>query len=176
MEGSIESRFKLREVEARKSFLEDYVGEAIELYKDKDYQSVINHLRDKRAAEWSGFMLDEDVPEFVLRKTPNEEEVDKLVALIAYRSFFKYGPKKSGEIRISNFFVIPPEGQSKEDIKIPERLWQEVSLVHLEEWIHGLQHLSNGTLTGADDREKDIPRYLKSKGVEVTDWFMKLHQ
>lgn len=176
MEGNVETRFSLDGVEARKNFLEDYIHEAIDLYKDKDYQSVIRHLKDTRAAEWAGFILDEFPTEFIVRETPSEEEIDELVARIAFRSSFNYGPEKSGEIKISSFFVTPPEGKKKEDIKIPERLWQEVALIHLEEWTHGLQHLNGDKLSGGDNMESDVAKYLQNKGVELTEWFLKLHR
>ena len=57
----------------------------------------------------------------------------------------------------------------------PQKLLQDVALVHLEEWLHGLQHLVGKPLAGYENKELDVTTYLLKQGVSLTDNFLSRH-
>ncbi|MCK4588190.1 hypothetical protein KAT60_00045 [Candidatus Woesebacteria bacterium] len=156
----------------RPRFLERYIGGAIKLVKEKNYRQAISHLRNANVAKAVGLQFDNEARSFFIKKTPDEEKIKDLSHTIAYGSVFMHGPNKTGKIKIVDLYTLGPEITGKPRPKVPPQMWQEVALIHLEEWLHALQHIKGSSLTGHKDVEVDVADYLKLKSVPLTRNFV----
>lgn len=146
------------------SELENYVLAAGELIKVGDFESAIKKFRDRDEANKFGLNIAKDSLTLIFRKTPQDEEINKYADRIASHSWFHNETKT---IEMTNAVALPDTGA-----EIPEKLKQEIALIHMEEWLHGLQYLKGGNLTDEEDHEKDIAVYLAQKEIPLTSAFL----
>jgi len=156
----------------RPRFLERYIGGAIKLAKEENYEQAVNHLRNANVAKAVGLRFDNEARSFGIRTTPDEEKIEDLSHSLAYNSAFMYGPNKTGKIKIAGLYTLGPEITGKPRPRVPPQMWLEVALIHLEEWLHALQHIKGSSLTGHEDVEVDVADYLKLKGIPLTRNFV----
>ena len=156
----------------RPRFLERYIGKAIKLAKEENYEQAANHLRNAKMAKAVGLWFDDEAIGFGIKKTPDKEKIRDLSHTLADNSIFRHGPNKTGKIKIAYIYAVGPELTGKPAPKIPPQMWQEVALIHLEEWLHALQHIKGSSLTGHKDDQVDVADYLKLKGVPLTRNFV----
>ena len=159
----------------RETYLENFLESGIELVKKGRYQETIKYLKNGIAAKTLGFDLENDPRVFLIRKTPNGQDVAKIAGEVAYNSRFTRGPNKSGTLTIAQISALGPAITGKPAPSIPPSLWHEVALIHLEKWLHGLQYLKGSPLTGEGDLEKDVGNYLRQKGVTLAPNFSLRH-
>lgn len=161
--------------EERGPYLEGFLEDAGMLIRRGRYKQAVTFLRNPVVAKTLGFEFDEDSRSFLVPENPDEDGIKKLSASLAMNSGFDYGPNKTGKIKVADVYAVPPKpGERKREI--PPEVWHEVALIHIEEWIHGLQHLKGKTLTDVEDREKDVAEYLLQKNVPMTKNFSQKHK
>lgn len=159
----------------RESYLQGFLKGAMDLVKKKRFEGAIKYLNNNTVAETLGLEIERDPRAFLLRHTPDAKKIDDLAASVAFNSQFAPKAGKSGTIRLANIAALGPEITGKPAPFIPPALWHEVVLIHLEEWLHGLQHIKGGPLTGESDLEKDVGDYLMNEGVPLARNFSLLH-
>lgn len=155
----------------REAYLRNFIGKAIELGKAGRWKDTISHLANKAVAEAVGLEYEDDTRTWMLWKKPSPEEVEELSDAIADNSEFKHPGK--GSIKTANVATPPPKATRGIPVEIPDTLWHEVALIHLEEWLHALQQISKKFLIGSQDYEKDVCDYLKQNGVALTNTFLR---
>lgn len=156
----------------RPRFLERYIGKAIKLVKKENYEQAVKHLRNANMAEAVGLWFDNNARGLGIKKTPDKERIRDLSYFLADNSAFRCDPSKTGKIKIAYIYSVGPELTGKPAPKIPPQMWQEVALIHLEEWLHALQNIKGSPLTGHKDDQVDVADYLKLKGVPLTKNFV----
>jgi|GEM_PF-6189021 len=123
------------------------------------YKDAITHFKNKVELQKVGFKL--GFPREVLSADPKTpEEIAYYANLMASFSWFK---KDSLTLEISNVHTQEPT---------PITLLQEISLVALEEWLHGAQYLFKRSLTGYKDHEIDVANYMHQNRILLTNTFL----
>ncbi len=153
-------------------YLATYIKDGINLVKEKKYEEAIRHLRDPKSAEEVGLNFETDSRSYLVKKDLSQDEADELADRIAYDSGFNHLTKS---IKIADVWALGPEITGKPRPEIPQKLLQDVALVHLEEWLHGLQYLVGKPIAGYEDNELDVTAYLLKQGVSLTDNLLRRH-
>lgn len=153
-------------------YLATYIKDGINLVKERKYEEAIRHLRDPKTAKEVGLNFETDSRSYLIKKDLSQDEADELADRIAYDSGFNHLNKT---ITIADVWALGPEITGKPAPKIPQKLFQDVALVHLEEWLHGLQYLVGNPLAGYEDKELDVAAYLLKLGAPLTDNFLRRH-
>lgn len=145
--------------------VEDFISTGAELARQGEFEKVIKHFRDKEFAKSVGYHFRSSNDVF-LRKTPTEAQARKIFYSMA---LFSHAGNYLNRLSIE---ISKVEALSQA-VMIPPSLLHNTMLLHFEEWIHVLQQLrGNKPLTNASDIESDVPLYLYSLNVPLTDLFI----
>lgn len=141
--------------------VERYIDLAGDQLKRGEYEAAIELLRDKSRIEEFGLHFSEGSSRIlVLKKAVTDDEIGKLSNRMAANSMFRTQAKT---LDISYFFPM--------NVEVPNELYHEAALIHMEEWLHALQ-LQIGTLTGEKDIESDVALYMKHQQIPMTKAFL----
>jgi len=138
-------------------FYIDQVGHLIEV---GEYDQAIDALSNKSKLETVGWKFEENSLGF----TKNITKAD-------VRQFCEYiGPRSWCDGLLKRIEVVRPYPVNK-DIKIPQELKHEVSLLYIEEWLHVLQGLKGEPLTEMADKiaQKIAKKIAKKVAKEVQE-------
>lgn len=155
--------------------LEQFIVGGFEFIKQGNYREGIQYYRNAEVAKRVGFFFNPTPTQVLILKTPAPEDVPKIADSVAWLSGFDTSQAETPKISISNVFIAPLSlrKEDAEAIEIPESLYHNVALNHIEEWLHGLRYLREGVpIAGFDNEEVDIAAYLRSKDVSLTDEFL----
>jgi len=156
----------------RASYLESYIKDGVSLAKKGKYEKAIRHLRDSKTAQEVGLHFEDDARNFILTRNLTADEADRVADKVAYNSQFN---RERRSLRICEVGALGPEITGKPRPQIPQKLLQDAALIHLEEWLHALQYLTQKPLAGNEDHELDVALYLKNQGIPLTDNFLSRH-
>lgn len=155
--------------EERKTRLETFIQEGLQLMRDGNFASAVSHFENRNAARVLRFKLTFGRGASVSR-IPTEEDIGNISHVIAMDSLNE--TIHEGEIGNIKMGTIRIEESLPDNVK--QALNHEVALVHAEEWVHALQSLK-GPLAGVEDHEIDVLAYYLQHGVPVTQNFIYRH-
>lgn len=156
------------------TYLENYILKGSKLIIDKQYKKAIDYFDNKEVAEKMGFLYsDRNMTTCgFLSKTPSPEDISSIADGVA--SFSSSRTVYDRQIRIVLSTVVAvPQGKNNPAVFIPESLLHEISLIHLEEWLHGLQHLKLQPIAGHYKPEIDIAVYMLNHKIPMTKAFLQ---
>lgn len=150
---------------------ERYANQGGRLIVDGKYAEAIRHFRNKEEAEKAGlhFTLSREL--FVDAVSP--ENVESYSNIVAMNSWFLFDGRRitpSGVSIMGRKLNDIPDEQMNPAVK---NLAHEVALVHMEEFLHGLQFLRGQPLAGFVDSEVDVASYMQRNGIPLTDAFLR---
>ncbi|MBP9819573.1 protein phosphatase 2C domain-containing protein [Candidatus Woesebacteria bacterium] len=150
-----------------------HIKQATELMKQGKYGAVIELMHQRNIAEKLGLSVSESRSAFLrLDEVQNQRDVDKHASFVARNSWFLYDQK---QIVLSGCLI---DGQNISSYPATpgtaiHGLQQEIALVCVEEWLHGLQHLLQKSLTGVDDKELDVAQFMQRAGMQMSEAFLR---
>ncbi len=146
---------------SRLSTYESYLLSAGQMVAEGRYQEAIRSLQDPQIPRRFGLDIKEGNT-FGINST-SEEELRHLLASISIRSWFHI---ETREIEVPDVLV-------HEGVEVPAGFWHDLALIHLEEWLHGMQTLNRGSLTGYEDSHDDIAAYFLIHGIPMTNRYVE---
>lgn len=155
--------------EERKTRLEAFIQEGLQLMRDGNFDRAVSHFENKDVARILRFQLTFGRGASVSR-IPTAEDIGNISDIIAMDSLNEN--ISEGEIGSIKMGTIRIEDSVPDSVK--QVLNHEVALVHAEEWIHALQSLK-GPLAGIEDHEIDVLAYYLQQGVPITQNFIYRH-
>lgn len=148
-----------------------YAYQGGRLIIDGKYSEAIGHFRNKEEAEKAGLHLTPARELFVDAVLP--ENVDSYSNTVAMNSWFLTEGKRITPSSVSimgrKLSDLPAEQMSQAE----KDLAHEVALVHMEEFLHGLQFLRGQPLAGFVDGEVDVAAYMRRNRIPLTDAFLR---
>lgn len=160
-----------------KEALEAHIQKGIKLYKEGKYQEVDQQLRNMELAKRLGFAFEKFGRTAIIHHPVKDELMTRrIIELLASNSFF-FPAHGSARARLQVTSVaFSPRSAKDSKPEYVQRIYQNLALLGLEEWIHGLQHVKGGPVAGHQDSEVDVALYLKDRGVELTPIFLGQHE
>lgn len=141
-----------------------HIQEGVALIKSAQYKQAINHFREKKARA-IGFSVSRGADRFLTEPPESVEEAMSFANFAAFRSMCSSQPGKTITISgINTDYQYPPN-------RFQQRLEREISLVHLEEWLHALQFYTGKSLSGYADAEVDVAAFMTDQGIPLTSAF-----
>jgi hypothetical protein len=148
-----------------------YIYQGGKLIADGRYPEAIKYFRNVEEVNRAGLSF--SLSRQILGDVILPENVESDANLIAMNSWFK--PKEK-IISPSGYFIsgkylqnIPPEQMSQAE----KAMAHEIALVHMEEFLHGLQYLRGHPLTEFTDGEIDVAAYMRKNGIPMTPAFLR---
>jgi len=116
-----------------------------------------------------------DAKVLILHKDVNDsQKAQKVMDFVSYHSHFNRDNGEYLELMLSSVMTKNfTEGGG--EYYLPKEVWQNIAIVHLEEWLHLDQFLSGKPLAGEEDSEIDVALYMKQRGINLTDHFLSGH-
>ena len=152
--------------------LEEFINQALELIKQGRYKEAIEYMRNLQLASQLGFVFDLAPTVVFLNRSPRPEELASLAYNVARHCHFQENKPTGKPLLTLSTVSQLPSHVLKEPVIIPDEIYHNISLAHAEEWLHGLQYLRNGPLTGVESDEIDVAIYLQQKEVPMTREFL----
>lgn len=182
--------YETREKE-KSDLLETYIKRGLDLIKQDRFQEAVGFFDDEARAQELGFsgitfnMVggNTDNPEGY-----SQQELLTLTDICAQHSRVNFGGQHGFKPRPEDLLPGMSLDQSKrpprldlakiqvsvkgQEVNLPPFVYQNLSLIHAEEWIHGLQFYRNGQVAGVGDAEIDVAKYMLDNGLELTPQFL----
>ncbi len=147
-----------------------HVQQGGKLIADRKFGEAIRHFRNKAAAQDAGFVMGN--AREILLDNVDPHRIQDLSNLIAANSWFMNGK----EIIVSGAVIVGKRISDMSDGEMSnaeKSLAHEIALIHMEEHLHGLQHLRGGPLVGYEDKEVDVASYMQKNNIPLTDAFLR---
>lgn len=159
--------------------LEIWINSGLDLIKQGRYQEAISYFEDDqkaRGADLGGV----SVYDMALNPDESNEYSEgrllDITDMCAARSHLSHSGdiwtsksrSEPARLNLARIFMFK-EGK---ELTLPNSVYHNVSLIHAEEWLHGVQFLRGQPLAGLKDPEIDVAVYLQSKDVPLTDKFL----
>src|SRR3989344_791792 len=151
-------------------YLEKFLLNGGSLIRDKKYTEAIKYFDSKKTAEKVGFSYSDRIRTtcVLLSESPTSEDIPDIANAVASVSWFKTLPDQTKRIILST--VVPYTNT----VIIPESLFHEISLIHMEEWLHGLQYVrSKPRSVFLLDHELDVAIYMYKHKIPKTETFQR---
>lgn len=146
--------------EQKAAFLR-YIYAGGNLIKTGRYQDAIIHFEKDDELKRVGFGFSIGRSRFI-NAEPKPEEIPSIANIIAMNSWCWENQKT----------VVVSRAKGLPGLRLPDQLLHEISLVHMEEWLHALQCVSEKPLAGYVDREIDVAAYMQKTGIPLTAAFL----
>ena len=160
--------------EEKISKLTEFTDQGIEIIKNGQYRDAIRHFDNKKFATSLGFMFGDAKVKVIHKDIEESEDIQNIVDFVSYHSHFNQNGGKLLEIKLADIVTLKFTDEGGE-YHIPEKIWQNIALVHLEEWLHSIQFLSQKPLAGEEEEEIDVALFMRQKGIKLTDEFLSRH-
>lgn len=189
--GWLKARLQTPESKDREKahLLESYIQKGLEAIKQEDYQQATSYFEDEYQAKKMGLggITIFSIPVFKESQDQlTESFLSTLITHIAMRTKLTFGgqyglmPNPEDDFKLAKSQGIIPDFQlarpqlfiGDQEIPFPASIYQNMTLVYAEEWLHGLQVLREGPIAGVEDPEVDVAAYLLNNGVPLTPQFM----
>ena len=151
-------------------YLEKFILKGGSLIRDKKYTEAIEYFDSKRTAEKVGFSYSDRIRTtcVLLSESPTSEDIPHIADAVASVSWFK---TLSDQTKIIILSTVVPYSNT---VIIPESLFHEISLIHMEEWLHGLQYMrSKPRSVFLLDHELDVAIYMYKHKIPMTETFLR---
>lgn len=162
---------KSSEIKLNPEEIKGYVDLGLSLIRQKQYCDAIEHFQNEQIARSLGLKTDYPMI-YPLETLPSPDELDSQID--EWASHCSSDPLKICEVDAS---CIPRSElnnpQSQETLIL---IYQNLSLLGAEEWIHSLQKASGHLLVDPRHAEIDVAAYLLHKGIPLTPQFLKRYQ
>lgn len=141
--------------------LAKHIDHGVQLLQTSQWQAAVNYLSTAAHAESAGIYLNRSSG-YVISQTPPDNQIPSIANFTACRSFYWYD---SNTINVCGLTAPTPE-------LIPQKLWHEVALIHMEEWLHAYQNATKTPLVSDPNHEIDVAQYLLSQNITLTDTYL----
>jgi hypothetical protein len=152
--------------------LNTFCQTGIELIKSEKYEDALHHLQNSNFSESLGIGFGDSKALFLNHDLTKPEDVEQVLNFVSAHSHFNHAQEP--ELKLAGLVNSNPQ-KIGEKYFVPQNVWKDMSLVHLEEWLHATQFISGKPLAGENDNELDVALYMKRKGITLTNHFLEMH-
>jgi len=152
--------------------LNSFCNTGIDLIKAEKYQEALHHLGNRQLPESLEIDSGDSKSFFLHRDLDKPGDEEKVLDFVSAHSHFNHSHNL--EIKLAGLSNVKLTNMN-EKYFVPQNVWKNIALVHLEEWLHATQFISGKPLAGEKDEEFDVAIYMKGKGIKLTDHFLQMH-
>ena len=152
--------------------LNTFCQTGIELIKSEKYEDALHHLWNRSFSESLGIDFGDSKVLYLHRDLTKPEDVEEVLNFVSAHSHFNHAQKP--ELKLADLVNSNPQKMGEKYL-VPRSVWKDIAMVHLEEWLHATQFISDKPLAGENDNELDVALYMKRKGITLTSHFLEMH-
>lgn len=152
---------------------ERFVVEGLKIIKKGDFGKANIYFRNSQKARKFGLDFDQDPRCYIVNGTVTKEKEEAILRFCLENSFFYHGEKEKAKLPLITIADVHTRESGE---ALPQTLLHEMALISAEEWVHALQLLKGGPLSGKDDVEVDVVAYFAQQGIPLTKSFLSRYQ
>lgn len=159
-------------IEDKTAKLNAFCDSGINLIKTEKYEDALDHFWNEKFSKSLGIDFGDSKAFFLHHDLTNPADTEQILDLVSRHSHFNHA--NGMEIKLA---ALTNSKLTKGGGKyyVPQEIWKDIALVHLEEWLHATQYISGKPLAGEADNELDVAVYMEKKGIKLTSHFLKMH-